>query len=51
MGVLGVAGAVEDNKVKVTNIPHWETLSGEAIRQHFKFESFEIINDFAAAGL
>ena len=52
LGVLGVAGAVENNKVRLTNIPHWATLNGEEIRQELPyFEHFEFINDFAAAGL
>jgi glucokinase len=47
-----VAGAVENNKVRLTNIPHWALLNGEEIRQELPFfESFEFINDFAAAGL
>jgi|688.fasta_scaffold400043_1 glucokinase len=50
--VIGVAGAVENNKVRVTNIPHWGTLNGEEIRQQFAcIKSFEFLNDFAAAGL
>jgi glucokinase len=49
---LGVAGAVENNMVKVTNIPHWATVNAEEIRQNLKhFDSFDLINDFAAAGL
>lgn len=50
--VLGVAGAVENNKVRVTNIPHWGILNGDELKQQFTcFKTFEFLNDFAAAGL
>jgi glucokinase len=52
IGVIGIAGAVENNTVKVTNIPHWPTLDANSIKNNLKhFDTFDFINDFAAAGL
>jgi len=51
IGVVGIAGPVDDNKVGITvNIPHWPASDGYDIAQKCKFDSFEFINDFTAAG-
>ncbi|MBS3917074.1 MAG: glucokinase [Sulfuritalea sp.] len=44
---IGVAGPVEDNRVKVTNLP-W-VVDGKALADAFGFGKVEVINDFAAA--
>lgn len=56
MAVLGIAGAVENNEVSLTNVPNWKRLVGADMAAELRhsipqFESFDIINDFAAAGL
>ena len=47
---MGIAGEVTDNTAFTTNITHWPKTDGAALRQAFKMESFQLINDFAAAG-
>lgn len=49
VGVIGVAGEVKNNMVKVTNVAHWPRVDGEAIAARCGLKSFTIINDFAAA--
>ena len=50
VGVIGIAGAVQDNTVHTTNIPHWPVACGVALSQALKIEKFVFINDFKAAG-
>jgi glucokinase len=50
VGVIGIAGEVNNNSVRITNCPHWPVVNGDAICDAFKFRSFSLINDFAAAG-
>ena len=51
VGVVGMAGAVKDNKIPVTvNIPHWPVSDGDDIASKFKLDSFIFMNDFTAAG-
>ena len=51
LGVVGIAGPVDNNVVGITvNIPHWPPSDGYQIAQKCKFDSFEFINDFTAAG-
>lgn len=49
VGVIGIAGAVHNNCVKVTNVPHWPMLDGKSIQQICNIDKFLFINDFAAA--
>lgn len=54
--MLGIAGPVENNKVTITNVPGWEEIVGETMADDLRktipnFSTFDIINDFAAAGL
>ena len=50
VGCIGIAGEVKNNVVNTTNIPHWKRTDGKAIAQEFGMESFELVNDFVAAG-
>lgn len=50
IGVIGIAGEVKNNVVCTTNIPHWKPTDGRAIAQEFAMDSFELVNDFVAAG-
>lgn len=50
VGVIGIAGEVKNNSVITTNIPHWNRTDGKSIAQEFGMESFELVNDFVAAG-
>lgn len=50
VGCIGIAGEVKNNVVSTTNIPHWCRTDGKAIAQEFGMESFELVNDFVAAG-
>lgn len=50
IGVVGIAGEVKNNIVCTTNIKHWPTTDGRAIAQEFGMNSFELVNDFVAAG-
>ena len=50
VGAVGIAGEVKNNVVSTTNIPHWPRTDGKAIAQEFGMESFELVNDFVAAG-
>ena len=50
IAVIGIAGAVVNNSVHTTNVPHWTFQDGFSIAQNQNFESFTFINDFAAAG-
>lgn len=50
IGVVGIAGAVIDNRVLTVNIPHWPNSNGFAIQEICGFDKFIFINDFIAAG-
>ena len=50
MGVIGIAGEVNNNCVRITNCQHWPVVVGNAMKEAFKLREFELINDFAAAG-
>lgn len=50
IGVVGIAGAVIDNRVVTVNIPHWPTSNGNAVKEICGFDKFIFINDFIAAG-
>lgn len=50
VGAIGIAGEVKNNIVHTTNIRHWKRTDGKAIAQEFGMESFELVNDFVAAG-
>ena len=48
--VLGIAGPVSENRVRLTNIPGWPDLDGDELAKELKLKSFVFINDFTAAG-
>ena len=48
--MVGIAGEVNRNTVRVTNVPHWPVVDGFALAEIFHMQSFTFINDFAAAG-
>ena len=50
VGVIGIAGAVENNEVDTTNVRHWPKTKGREIAERFGMKSFELVNDFVAAG-
>lgn len=50
IGVVGIAGAVNNNTVNTVNIPHWPTSDGIAVQEICKFDKFVFLNDFTAAG-
>lgn len=51
IGVIGMAGPVEDNKIETpVNIRHWPLSDGYEIAKIFKLDSFVFLNDFTAAG-
>lgn len=50
VGAIGIAGAIEDNTVTVTNIPHWPKCDGYALARTLGIETLVFINDFEAAG-
>lgn len=50
LGVVGIAGEVNNNTVRTTNCPNWPVADGGAIAENFGMRSFTFINDFAAAG-
>jgi glucokinase len=49
VGVVGIAGAVIENKVQPVNCP-WPLSDGYEIAEVCRFKSFLFINDFLAAG-
>jgi len=49
VGVVGIAGPVNENKCHLTNIPHWPIQDGNSIKTQFKMNAFVFINDFTAA--
>ena len=49
VGVVGIAGAVIDNKVQPVNCP-WPPSDGYQIAEVCGMKSFIFINDFLAAG-
>ena len=42
--VLGIAGPVSENRVKLTNIPGWPDLDGDELAKELKLKSFVFIN-------
>jgi glucokinase len=50
IAVVGIAGEVMDNRVRVTNISHWPICDGVQIQQACNIGKFKFINDFAAMG-
>jgi glucokinase len=50
VGVVGIAGEVNNNCVLTTNVQHWPISDGNAIAEKNKMKSFTFINDFSAAG-
>lgn len=49
VGVIGIAGAVQNNCVSAVNIGHWAMMDGNQIAKDFNLDSFLFINDFEAA--
>ena len=49
--VVGIAGPVDNNVCKVTNITHWEAVDGQYLALSLGIPYFRLLNDFAAAGL
>ena len=48
IAVIGVAGPVQDNTImKLTNIPHWKSVSGEELGKKLNIKKFLFLNDFA----
>ena len=48
IAVIGVAGPVQDNTImKLTNIPHWRSVSGEELGKKLNIKKFLFLNDFA----
>ena len=48
IAVVGVAGPVQDNTImKLTNIPHWKSVSGEELGKKLNIKKFLFLNDFA----
>ena len=50
VGVVGIAGEVNNNTVITTNVEHWPVSDGNAIAEDLGLKSFTFINDFAANG-
>lgn len=50
IGVVGIAGEVNNNTVSTTNCPHWPISDGDAIAEELGCKCFTFINDFSAAG-
>ena len=48
---MGIAGPVDNNVCKVTNITHWEAVDGQYLALSLGIPYFRLLNDFAAAGL
>ncbi|KRX08466.1 hypothetical protein PPERSA_12947 [Pseudocohnilembus persalinus] len=49
MAKLGIAGAVFNNRVNISNIPHWPEVIGNDLSIKFKINSFKLYNDFEIA--
>lgn len=47
---MGIAGPVENNTCKLTNVENWPTIVGEELAAAFGMERFKLMNDFEAAG-
>ena len=48
IAVIGIAGPVQDNTImKLTNIPHWKSVSGEELGKKLNIKKFLFLNDFA----
>ena len=50
VAAIGIAGAVENNTVNITNAPHWDLVDGNKTALALGIQSIELINDFSAAG-
>ena len=48
---MGIAGPVDNNVCKLTNVTHWEPVDGHALAIRLGISQFVLLNDFAAAGL
>lgn len=47
---IGIAGAIENNTVKITNAPHWGTVKADETAKTVGIQDIQLINDFSAAG-
>lgn len=47
---LAIAGPKEGNTIRITNVPSWPIIDGDAIREKFGFEQFNLLNDFESNG-
>ena len=50
VAVIGIAGAVEDNTVEITNARHWGKVHADNTARNLGIGKIQLINDFAAAG-
>ena len=46
---IGIAGPVFNNKVKISNVAHWEVVDGDAISKELNIPNFKLFNDFEIA--
>ena len=48
IAVIGVPGPVQDNTImKLSNIPHWKSVSGDELGKKLNIKKFLFLNDFA----
>jgi len=50
VGVIGMAGLVENNSIFSVNLSHWGVTNGNQLAENLGIKSFTFINDFTAAG-
>lgn len=50
VAAIGIAGAIENNTVKITNASHWDLVEADKVAVSLGIQSIQLINDFAAAG-
>ena len=48
IAVIGVPGPIQDNTImKLANIPHWKSVSGDELGKKLNIKTFLFLNDFA----
>mgnify|MGYP003683776801 CR=1 FL=1 len=48
VAVIGIAGPVADNKIRMANVPKFGELDGNKLGQSLKIKNFVFMNDFEA---
>lgn len=49
MAVIGIAGPIDDNTVRMANVMKWGLIDGRVLSEKLKIPLFKLANDFEAA--